>query len=397
MTQQTGRLRKVAMLFNRSQLRRSLVGYCRMALARLPLLLLASITIGCGEDSVQQVPVQQLQERKVGFAPKKKVKIVVPQGLNLTGVDPATIFEVAEFAPANYVVEQLVPAGKPDDYFDVADAGTPKTDHFEAPIPAAGSITARLPNGFQIVEGTKSIDGWPQRIVCKYDQTEMTLIPRGRSVLGSNTGPKNCTPEVNIFLDAFYMSTREITLAQFAMYRRHAAGRNEKVEDAINFQSPADHPALGVSWRDARAYARSSGRDLPTEAQWEFAARGPAGYTSPWGNSRPLWRTPRKPGQIDAIGHHPDDSSIFGVGDLAGNAREWVLDFYRDDSFLELSKLSDEKKRNWGGPRSASVAAQRVVKGSNKNWTVLHREGQRMTDRVKDVGFRCVVNLTADR
>jgi formylglycine-generating enzyme required for sulfatase activity len=362
-----------------------------------PLIALLSVFfIGCGgEAPVQQVPQRQPEERKVGFAPKRKPKVELPKGIDLSGVDPNTIYELAEVAPPNYRTTGNVPPGTADDYFDVSD-GVAKTDYFEASVPdQSGAITVQLPNGFLAVENSGTVSGLPKRIISKYDNAEMALIPRGVAILGSNIGPPESSPEVKVFLDDFYISVKEVSLAQFAMYRRHAAGRAEKVNDALNFQSPAEHPALGVSWRDARTYAKSTGRDLPTEAQWEYAARGTAGYASPWGASRPLWRTPRTIGQIDPIGFHPDDKSIFGVMDMAGNAREWVLDFYRPDTFESLSQLSDERKRNWAGPRTAAESSQRVVKGNGPGWTLWAREGVRMTERVKDVGFRCVLNIAA--
>ena len=363
----------------------------------MPVALIGVFVAGCGgEVPVQQVQPPRQEERKVGFAPKRKPKVEAPKGIDLTGVDPETIYELTDVAPPNFQTVGTVPPGRSADYFAVANGQSKNTDYFEAAAPSQdGAITVQLPNGFQAVAGSGTINGLPKRIVSKYDNTEMALVPRGVAVVGSNVGPQESSPEVKVFLDDFYISVKEVTLAQFAMYRRHAAGRAEKVDDALNFQSPADHPALGISWRNARAYAKSSGRDLPTESQWEYAARGTAGYASPWGTSRPLWRTPRTINQIDPIGFHQDDTSIFGVMDMAGNAREWVLDFYRPDAFDALSQLSDERKRNWAGPRTPAESAQRVIKGNGPDWTLWAREGKRMTERVKDVGFRCVLNISA--
>ena len=83
---------------------------------------------------------------------------------------------------------------------------------------------------------------------------------------------------------------------------------------------------------------------------------------------------------------------IAGAIDMAGNAREWVADFFREDSFQSLLGMSSARRRNYAGPRNSPMN-QRVVKGNGLGWTVHNREGVRMNERVDRIGFRCVVNL----
>ncbi len=148
-----------------------------------------------------------------------------------------------------------------------------------------------------------------------------------------------------------------------------------------------------MSWGEARAYARSLGEDLPTEAQWEKAARGRDGFSAPWGNGRAIWPRSRKLDQIDAIKSFRSDQSVYGVFDLAGNAREWCLDLYSDRAHHELSNVSPQRARNWKGPRNVPNSNYRVVKGTGPDWAVWHRHHADMRQHAADIGFRCVLRV----
>ena len=89
--------------------------------------------------------------------------------------------------------------------------------------------------------------------------------------------------------------------------------------------------------------------------------------------------------------------SVFGVMDMAGNAREWLLDFYDETAFQDLSQLDLSRRKDWTGPRHPTNTGERVVKGGGANWEVWVRRGQRMSDRDPKTGFRCVLNLRSAR
>lgn len=368
---------------------------------RIAIALLAAVLAGCGDDPPPaSAPRPAVEQPKVGFAPRRKVE-EKPKGIDLTGVDPDAIFEEAETPLPNFVAVGPAPP-KPEEQF-MAEVSLPGRDssNFVATLPngsAASSSTPdttvafQMPPGFAAVESAPLLNGLPTEIRCLTDGSQMVLVSAGEGVIGSDSGPQHWGPRVRLPLDAFYVAVREVTVGQYMLCRQKAGVVGKKMEVPLNVDGPSDHPAVGITWGEARMYAQWIGGDLPTEAQWEKAARGPLGFRAPWGNSRPLWRVPRSLDQIDSAGSHPDDRSTYGALDMAGNAREWTADFFREDSLQSLSELEFERRRNWTGPRN-SPDASRVVKGNGADWTVWNRDGIRMNERVDRVGFRCVLNL----
>ena len=369
---------------------------------------LAAVLTGCGSDDPPQPAASQPQarsgpaagqERQIGFAPRRTDE-KIPTGVDLSGVDPDTIFEEAETPLPNYAA--LGPARpKPEEQFEVDAPGVGEssasfvvTSQGEIPAPGGGARSSfQLPSGFAALQTAPWINGVPSEIQSETDGSRMVLVSAGESLVGSNSGPEHWRPQVQVPLDAFYIGAQEVTVAQFILFRQKAGVAGKAIEAALNAAGPIDHPALGVSWADARTYAEWIGGALPTEVQWEKAARGSQGLNAPWGNSRPLWRESRTIDQIDPIGTHLDDRSVFGVFDLAGNAREWTGDFFREDSFKTLKDLAVDRRRNWMGPRTPSASALRVVKGNGPDWSVCRRDGVRANERSKEIGFRCVLNV----
>lgn len=357
---------------------------------------------GCGGSSTPQ-PAAPTAARPpansapVGFA--KRVEEVVDDSIDLSGVNPDDIFDFASAPPPNFLTAGKAPASRPLDRFVATIDPAAGSSQFKVDALDQNSTTgengrnASLPAGFTAIADTPIIDGWPSRIICKADQSEMVLIPSGDSLLGTGNGPDDCAPEVRVPLSAFYISKLEVNVAQYAEFRSQSIKTGKVVEKSLNVDTASDFPALGVAWVEARAYAQASRRELPTECQWEKAARGSQGLAAPWGNGRPLWSEPREPGQIDPCGSFPDDKSIYEVLDMAGNAQEWLLDFYSETNHEDLAVMDASRRKNWPGPRRASQTGERVVKGDGPNWAAWFRRGVRMTERSPRIGFRCVLNL----
>jgi formylglycine-generating enzyme required for sulfatase activity len=167
----------------------------------------------------------------------------------------------------------------------------------------------------------------------------LVYVPEGTFTMGyfgSDQGDER--PEHPVYLDAYWIDKTEATNA---MYARCVADKTCNPPQFLKsntrkkyYGNPefADFPVIYVSWEDAKKYCEWAGRDLPTEAQWEKAARGPDGRLYPWGNTQPknTLLNYLNSGLKDTskVGSYPEGASIYGAMDMAGNVYEWVNDWY---------------------------------------------------------------------
>jgi formylglycine-generating enzyme required for sulfatase activity len=126
----------------------------------------------------------------------------------------------------------------------------------------------------------------------------MVLIPAGEFWMGSpdGEGAKDEHPRHRVHLDAFYMDKFEVTVARYAEFMQSTARRVPGLWE-VESGKHANLPMVGVDWHDADAYCRWAGKRLPTEAEWEKAARGTNGQTYPWGNEGYPWRKGAPPAE----------------------------------------------------------------------------------------------------
>lgn len=180
-------------------------------------------------------------------------------------------------------------------------------------------------------------------------ESERVAIPAGAFTMGRDDGPEDERPAHRIDLPAFEIDRLPVTNAQFAELLNVAGPRDAKGERLFDDDDPdarihrvgekwtADrgfehHPVVEVSWAGARAYCAWRGGRLPSEAEWEKAARGSDGRRYPWGNEPPDETRARfRAGwnETAPVAAHPRGASPYGVLDMAGNAWEWVSSAYR--------------------------------------------------------------------
>ena len=219
----------------------------------------------------------------------------------------------------------------------------------------------------------------------------MALVPAGDFLHGSNGGAYNEKPEAVVFLDTFSIDKYEVTNRRYIDFVEQAGHRAPASRyGGMDAFQRADLPVVYVSWGDAVAFCEWDGKRLPTEAEWEKAARGVRGSVWPWGDEAGSGLANVKGDQDGVkytarIGAFENDQSVYGVVDMAGNVREWVDDWYDQYAY----RLRDGEKGIEPEMRTA-----RVLRGGS--WTdslVNARTTARfkMLPRYRDtaIGFRC--------
>jgi len=263
----------------------------------------------------------------------------------------------------------------------------------------AGPSARPLPAGFRPRPGsTAHASGWASEIVGDRDGAPLVLVPGGTFVQGRDDADPDEGPAHRVNLGTYYIDKHEVTNRQFALFQKEAGRRGDRARVLSQSKDPAttgvddveDHPAVMVSARDAADYLAWAGKRLPTEAQWEAAARTTDGRIYPGGPTLPVWEKPRAPRQIDPVMSFPNDVSPYGAADLAGNAWEWTKDWF-DPHYYDLFR--ETPADNPAGPSTKPRAPQLAVKGSAKDWVVTRREGLKPETRLPYLGFRGVLTV----
>jgi formylglycine-generating enzyme required for sulfatase activity len=181
--------------------------------------------------------------------------------------------------------------------------------------------------------------------------TEMILIPAGPFRMGSEKFEEE-GPVHEVHLDAFYIDQYEVTNAQYKRFLEATHHRPPLTWGKPGFNEP-DHPVTGVSWEAATEYAAWVGKRLPTEAEWEKAARGTDSRLYPWGNKWDEGKCRSAAGKTlpmgpASVGSYPHGISPYGCHDMAGNVWEWCSDWFMPDYY------SQSAYRNPKGPLEGS-------------------------------------------
>ena len=293
----------------------------------------------------------------------------------------------------------------------------------------------------QTVERSPQQPQTPPATMVGHDGAEMILVPAGEFIMGSDADEiarldikqelvEDEMPRHRVYLDTFYMDTYEVTNAHFQQFV-HATGYRTQAEredwgwadtgaawgqvTGANWRAPLgpgssiagleQHPVVQVSQEDAKAYCAWAGKRLPTEAEWEKAARGTDGRIYPWGDQfdgtrlnfcdAHCQRSWQDQASNDGyrytapVGHYAGDQSPYGAYDMAGNVREWVADWYAENYY------KTSPTRNPPGPASGEQAVLRGGGWVNtaRNVRVPFRSRLEPAHRYGYVGIRCAKTL----
>ncbi|NWG16376.1 MAG: SUMF1/EgtB/PvdO family nonheme iron enzyme [Chloroflexi bacterium] len=330
----------------------------------------------------------------------------------------------------------------------LAPTPTPTTDPALIQVEPSATPTdapteAAAQPGAQVAGGGGALSAIPDALIGQL--TELRLVDGGTFQIGTTAQEVaaavnecvdvyegNCllaygedsSPAHNVTIDPYQMEVTEVTYAQYIAFlnwmgpNSHrngcdgqicAATRAEDENSNIIFDSAnyrvnpfiANHPVTGITWYGARKYCATLNRRLPTEAEWERAARGPQNFLYPWGSTfdTTLANTsrPRVDAALDGaepVGTYPLGASAYGMLDMAGNVAEWVSDWY-SPTFYTQQAQSAAAIINPTGPVAGT---EKVVRGGS--WDAVpffarsvHRQSFDPASQALWIGFRCAADL----
>jgi len=267
---------------------------------------------------------------------------------------------------------------------------------FPAETPIATNTVTVMPE----IDFTPTSKPLPNEITVS-GRGSMLLIPAGKFTMGNNNGAEDEKPAHKVYLDAYYIDKFEITNAMYKDCVEDGACRNPSREGsntrASYYGDPEfdQFPVIYVDWSMASSYCVWRSARLPTEAEWEKAARGTDERAFPWGEGNHCGLSNYASCERDTtfVGSYPMGISPYGVYDMAGNVWEWVQDWYAEDYY---SSLSDSVMN----PEGPSSGEKRVMRGGSwfNNESFVTSMSMRWKDlatiATDELGFRCARDAT---
>jgi len=247
-----------------------------------------------------------------------------------------------------------------------------------------------------------------ERTIRPNDGMAMLFVPEGTFQMGSDENDSEASadelPQHSVTLDAFWIDHTEVSNAQYSLCVNSGACTDSIYANTKAYNG-SDHPAVGVSWKDADNYCRWAGGRLPTEAEWEYAAKGKNGFIYPWGNvfdgylvnscdlnCNESWAD----GDIDdgyqesaPVGSFPGGASWVGALDMAGNVWEWIWDWCA--GYTTGHQINPDGPDSghckiirggaWASPPAGIRTTHRIIGTSEIAPSIRH----------PNIGFRCVM------
>lgn len=275
-----------------------------------------------------------------------------------------------------------------------------------------GSVVMTGVLGMAIIgmgSGVLAHDNSTSEILSPKDGAPLVYIPAGPFPMGVPKGARDGgldeRPNHTVYVDAFYMDKYEVTNGRYLQFVTETGHRSPQhpTDPTKNLwkgnmmpESVTNLPVINVDWFDADAYCQWAGRRLPTEAEWEKAAKGNNDWRFPWGDVEPTsehlnfnqaWRGEAT---LVEVGIYEKGKSPYGVYDVAGNVWEWVADWY-DPDYYQTSPERNPKGPLTGTDKTIRSSGWHVETPQVRIFT---RVKSRPTDRNHSTGFRCAMDVT---
>lgn len=226
------------------------------------------------------------------------------------------------------------------------------------------------------------------------DGMVMVYVPGGTFQMGSDEDDPDAStsefPQHAVSLEGYWIDQTEVSNAHYEHCVEDGVCRQSGYAETEDYAGP-DHPVVAVSWHDAVTFCEWAGATLPTEAEWEYAARGPEGYVYPWGNESPtpeLCNFDNTLLSTSPVGFYPAGESWCGALDMAGNVSEWVADWYGENYYAESPSRS---------PAGPETGDHKVLRGGSWGSDQIGIRGADRSYHLPPdhiygiVGFRCAI------
>ncbi|MBM4342635.1 MAG: SUMF1/EgtB/PvdO family nonheme iron enzyme [Deltaproteobacteria bacterium] len=254
----------------------------------------------------------------------------------------------------------------------------------------------------------------PTALPCGAGPEGMACIAGGPFVRGTDGEPVNARPKATVWVQTYWMDLREVTFGEYKACERK--GKCPKAGPKYSDFNRPKQAMTGVNWFDARAYCQAAGKRLPTEAEWEKAARGPDGALHPWGDEpatckravimdksgrscgvKKLHSQPEK-GRVLEVATRP--AGAYGLFDMSGNSWEWVADWYSPSyGKCGAACAGQDPKGPCAGADRCPGHAEKIVRGGSWYWPahmatgVWRRPHAPGNEPFHHFGFRCAKDV----
>ena len=328
-----------------------------------------------------------------GLAPSRQPFPIFPIGIGLLAAIGALVY---------FVIFSQGPSPETKDVVQSQPAVQPPAPEVRQPSAAVTqekpAVKKEVTAGRTVATKPRPIAG-PAKTITGKDGAPMVLVPAGEFWMGSPEGEGGADehPRHRVYLDAFSIDQFEVTTAQYATFFQETKRPAPQYWSERVLNQYGRKPVVGVGWNDATAYCTWARKRLPTEAEWEKAARGTDERQYPWGNDAPTSKLTnfRKDysgnpyEELAPVDSYETGMSPYGLYHMAGNVWEWVADRYDENYY------SKSQERNPTGPSSGEY---RVVRGGSwLNGLVAGQSADRYKDapttRFLTFGFRCAQDI----